>query len=104
VHENSVDAGHGFRMGELVHVYSFGGPNVPRYLGRARIISDYDRNRLLYVVGFDDSDARVEVVARSLQGDPAVVLADLKAHWAARISTAFFGRNLPVTGEVNVWA
>jgi hypothetical protein len=90
-----------FRLGEIVDVYFFGGPNAPQYRGRARILSAYDAKQRLYVVRFNgETESRVEVVVRSLQGDPAAVLADLKAHWAARVSMALFGPlRLPAAGS-----
>jgi hypothetical protein len=72
-----------FRSGDTVHVYEFGGPKTPRYLGKALTLGISDPTRSTYQVRFDrDSSVRVAVVASSLQLDPETALRELSAQWA----------------------
>jgi hypothetical protein len=85
-----------FRPGETAHVYDFGGPNIPKYLGRVTIVAAVDPSQSLYVVRFRNAAlTRVAVVARALQADPEDVLTDLRAHWAFQLSRAVFGIPVP---------
>jgi hypothetical protein len=81
-----------YRSGDRVHVYDFGGPDAPRYLGQASVVKASDTTRSTYWVNFEgDPFDRLAVVASTLQGDPQTVLGELTAHWGQRISREMFG-------------